>query len=358
MAESGSCVSMAAYHRWAVSWRVAGGGINLSRSAWAAPQSRSTSAPMSKAHAVDLAAEVHLQAQVQGPAGLAVGLPGEVQGRGHVQEEDAAVQVAPIAGLQVGVLDGGAGGALAEHHRAVANRTAAIDAAVELHRLAGLQGIDLFAPLDVADEAQVAVLVHGAAEVPAGASGVAVLVEPGDPVVALQLPGSVPQGPEALADHPGIGVKRKAHPDAGTHLGIPLFGLVAAAQPIQADTQALHAAGAVVHQLAILLGEGALGLLGLALDDQAQALLGGGQVEAEAGAEVMLEGFALLPAPPLGDPQVGVVLDAQGIGGAEEAVDPAGRSEEHTSELQSRPHLVCRLLLEKKKNNNIFVLIL
>src|SRR6266702_8257752 len=32
---------------------------------------------------------------------------------------------------------------------------------------------------------------------------------------------------------------------------------------------------------------------------------------------------------------------------------PAGgpRSEEHTSELQSRGHLVCRLLLEKKKTN-------
>src|SRR3989442_10476017 len=29
----------------------------------------------------------------------------------------------------------------------------------------------------------------------------------------------------------------------------------------------------------------------------------------------------------------------------------APRSEEHTSELQSRPHLVCRLLLEKKKKN-------
>src|SRR3989442_5682653 len=29
------------------------------------------------------------------------------------------------------------------------------------------------------------------------------------------------------------------------------------------------------------------------------------------------------------------------------------RSEEHTSELQSRPHLVCRLLLEKKKKPNI-----
>src|SRR2546422_3496779 len=28
------------------------------------------------------------------------------------------------------------------------------------------------------------------------------------------------------------------------------------------------------------------------------------------------------------------------------------RSEEHTSELQSRLHLVCRLLLEKKKNDN------
>src|SRR5437870_13379531 len=28
------------------------------------------------------------------------------------------------------------------------------------------------------------------------------------------------------------------------------------------------------------------------------------------------------------------------------------RSEEHTSELQSRGHLVCRLLLEKKKNVN------
>src|SRR2546422_2732634 len=29
------------------------------------------------------------------------------------------------------------------------------------------------------------------------------------------------------------------------------------------------------------------------------------------------------------------------------------RSEEHTSELQSRLHLVCRLLLEKKKKNKI-----
>ena len=33
------------------------------------------------------------------------------------------------------------------------------------------------------------------------------------------------------------------------------------------------------------------------------------------------------------------------------AVGSHARSEEHTSELQSRPHLVCRLLLEKKKKN-------
>src|SRR3712207_8980996 len=31
-------------------------------------------------------------------------------------------------------------------------------------------------------------------------------------------------------------------------------------------------------------------------------------------------------------------------------IDAAERSEEHTSELQSRQYLVCRLLLEKKKN--------
>src|SRR5438309_8368148 len=34
--------------------------------------------------------------------------------------------------------------------------------------------------------------------------------------------------------------------------------------------------------------------------------------------------------------------------------DPAKRSEEHTSELQSQFHLVCRLLLEKKNRKQIF----
>src|SRR2546422_7522177 len=50
-------------------------------------------------------------------------------------------------------------------------------------------------------------------------------------------------------------------------------------------------------------------------------------------------------------------LDQRGVGAAvpkrcitREAAAPLGaRSEEHTSELQSRLHLVCRLLLEKKK---------
>src|SRR5437870_8625331 len=41
-----------------------------------------------------------------------------------------------------------------------------------------------------------------------------------------------------------------------------------------------------------------------------------------------------------------------GIGGC--VSEPDGyRSEEHTSELQSRGHLVCRLLLEKKKKKQI-----
>src|SRR2546423_5254375 len=36
--------------------------------------------------------------------------------------------------------------------------------------------------------------------------------------------------------------------------------------------------------------------------------------------------------------------------GGDRRGDPRGRSEEHTSELQSLAYLVCRLLLEKKKN--------
>src|SRR3712207_8291508 len=46
-----------------------------------------------------------------------------------------------------------------------------------------------------------------------------------------------------------------------------------------------------------------------------------------------------------GDLGGGTLLRAQGH-------RPAVRSEEHTSELQSRQYLVCRLLLEKKKNRH------
>src|SRR5689334_23872151 len=41
------------------------------------------------------------------------------------------------------------------------------------------------------------------------------------------------------------------------------------------------------------------------------------------------------------------------IPGGEHHDDACARSEEHTSELQSQFHIVCRLLLEKKKHNHI-----
>src|SRR5436305_7009541 len=43
--------------------------------------------------------------------------------------------------------------------------------------------------------------------------------------------------------------------------------------------------------------------------------------------------------------------DGKAIGSGPQLFDQ--RSEEHTSELQSRPHLVCRLLLEKKNQEII-----
>src|SRR3989442_2893353 len=47
-------------------------------------------------------------------------------------------------------------------------------------------------------------------------------------------------------------------------------------------------------------------------------------------------------------------VDAQ-IREAIERAEARMRSEEHTSELQSRPHLVCRLLLETTTDNNCYV---
>src|SRR3712207_7334861 len=53
------------------------------------------------------------------------------------------------------------------------------------------------------------------------------------------------------------------------------------------------------------------------------------------------------PRPGRGDASAG------GGGGRGESPDDRGRSEEHTSELQSRQYLVCRLLLEKKKKTRL-----
>src|SRR2546422_8328435 len=57
---------------------------------------------------------------------------------------------------------------------------------------------------------------------------------------------------------------------------------------------------------------------------------GGGEAEAKRGVSGLL---------------LGLSEESRNVGGR----DGGGRSEEHTSELQSRLHLVCRLLLEKKK---------
>src|SRR5437899_3605174 len=65
-------------------------------------------------------------------------------------------------------------------------------------------------------------------------------------------------------------------------------------------------------------------------------------------------------------PEAGLVVGGRHAGGGDEHAAPGGvglgpdhlererpqRSEEHTSELQSLRHLVCRLLLEKKKKKH------
>src|SRR5205809_2949973 len=62
-----------------------------------------------------------------------------------------------------------------------------------------------------------------------------------------------------------------------------------------------------------------------------------------------LEGLAHSVQMGLGGPDVAVPRRDDERGGAAEV--ERDRSEEHTSELQSRLHLVCRLLLEKKKKH-------
>src|SRR5687768_18366547 len=55
--------------------------------------------------------------------------------------------------------------------------------------------------------------------------------------------------------------------------------------------------------------------------------------------------FVLVPA------QRVVAIRDHALGANAARAESIHRSEEHTSELQSRLHLVCRLLLEKKNNN-------
>src|SRR2546430_8135441 len=60
------------------------------------------------------------------------------------------------------------------------------------------------------------------------------------------------------------------------------------------------------------------------------------------------DGIRLGPQADLSCPGARVVMIQE-----QSAIEPAVRSEEHTSELQSQSNLVCRLLLEKKKKKTI-----
>src|SRR3712207_8417202 len=53
-------------------------------------------------------------------------------------------------------------------------------------------------------------------------------------------------------------------------------------------------------------------------------------------------------------PRERVHVGLEDVGGEGPVRVARNRSEEHTSELQSRQYLVCRLLLEKKKKNKIY----
>src|SRR3712207_8377902 len=55
-----------------------------------------------------------------------------------------------------------------------------------------------------------------------------------------------------------------------------------------------------------------------------------------------------VPVVPAGTEETRAAVAGQASAAAAEVEPPPARSEEHTSELQSRQYLVCRLLLEKK----------
>src|SRR3712207_7599888 len=70
----------------------------------------------------------------------------------------------------------------------------------------------------------------------------------------------------------------------------------------------------------------------------------GGGIE---GSVVEAEGVTVV------DPDVVIISHGPAQGGENVRVELQGRSEEHTSELQSRQYIVCRLLLEKKKTSTL-----
>src|SRR5205809_2009237 len=72
----------------------------------------------------------------------------------------------------------------------------------------------------------------------------------------------------------------------------------------------------------------------------------------EATATTVIYTLSLHDALPISDDAAGRVVDSRIAALDTDIIGhrSRGRSEEHTSELQSRLHLVCRLLLEKKKD--------
>src|SRR5690554_7162268 len=118
--------------------------------------------------------------------------------------------------------------------------------------------------------------------------------------------------------------------------------------PVQGVVQRLGGVAGVDHHHNLVIGRVQLRQTGgtviqQAERDQPRSLLRAGVEEAEAALDVLRglqpEQWAFLAHPEQLQHLIPGVADRR----------RSGRSEEHTSELQSRPHLVCRLLLEKKK---------
>src|SRR5207248_8220867 len=126
-----------------------------------------------------------------------------------------------------------------------------------------------------------------------------------------------------------------------------------------ADLRWLFESGAVtLEQLAAVhraLGATSAADLAAAIDDQRMRGAAGLDATVESAIAGALPALrAHIPRIPLGravaiaEPILQQLRKTPGV----EWAEPAGRSEEHTSELQSPYDLVCRLLLEKKNNDN------